>query len=302
MARQSIADQGCRRAVTIASWAVGYVALGTGDLATAEQELSDALAIGEESGAIELILPPLWGLAEAALLADAPDLAAARCHEAFERARAIGERALLTPFVVTGIRAEQAAGRPAKAEAWLAACVEHLSSIPVVAQPALDHGRGLVALAAGATGVARQALEAAIDGWSKQGRAWETAWARLDLANCLTRSNRYADALVLAVDARAVASRLDSRPLADRADALQRMARGHVSIDEPWRPLTAREYAVARLVTEGLTNAEIATELSIASKTASSHVEHILAKLGASRRAEIAAWASAVEHAPSRRP
>ena len=96
----------------------------------------------------------------------------------------------------------------------------------------------------------------------------------------------------------AVASRLDSRPLADRADALHRMARGHVADDEPWRPLTAREFAVARLISEGLTNAEIASELSIASKTASSHVEHILAKLGASRRAEIAAWTSTVERAP----
>jgi DNA-binding CsgD family transcriptional regulator len=78
------------------------------------------------------------------------------------------------------------------------------------------------------------------------------------------------------------------------------MARGHVAVDEPWRPLTAREFAVARLITAGLTNAEIASELSIASKTASSHVEHILAKLGASRRAEIAAWASSVERSPGR--
>jgi DNA-binding NarL/FixJ family response regulator len=72
------------------------------------------------------------------------------------------------------------------------------------------------------------------------------------------------------------------------------MARGHAPDDEPWRPLTSREFEVARLVTEGLTNAEIASELAIAPKTASSHVEHILAKLGASRRAEIAAWATAV--------
>jgi DNA-binding CsgD family transcriptional regulator len=143
--------------------------------------------------------------------------------------------------------------------------------------------------------VARQALEAAIDGWDERGRIWEATWARLDLASCLTRVNQFADAVALVVDAREVASRLESRPLADRADALQRLARGHVSLEEPWRPLTAREFAVARLVTAGMTNAEIAGELSIASKTASSHVEHILAKLGASRRAEIAAWASAVE-------
>jgi DNA-binding CsgD family transcriptional regulator len=133
-------------------------------------------------------------------------------------------------------------------------------------------------------------LEAAIDGWDERGRIWEATWARLDLANCLARQNRFSDAVELAVEARAVASRLDSKPLADRADALHRLARGHVSVDEPWRPLTAREFAVARLVAEGLTNPEIAAELSIASRTASSHVEHILAKLGASRRAEIASW------------
>ena len=76
------------------------------------------------------------------------------------------------------------------------------------------------------------------------------------------------------------------------------MARGRVSVEEPWRPLTAREFAVARLVSEGYTNAEIADSLGIAPKTASSHVEHILAKLGASRRAEIATWASTVERSP----
>src|SRR5207344_1546372 len=136
-----------------------------------------------------------------------------------ERARAVGERALLAPFVVTGVRAEQAAGRPAEAEAWLEACTRLLAPIPTLASPALDHGRGLVALAAGATGVARQALASAISGWDGGERIWEATWARLDLATCLTRLNRFGDALVLAVEARAVASRLDSRPLADRADS-----------------------------------------------------------------------------------
>ena len=288
--RQMIADHGCRRAAAMARWAVGFVALGRGDDDTADEDLLAALSVGEESGAIDLILPPLWGLAEAALLANRPEQAAGHCHVALEQARKAGERALLAPFVVTGVRAEQAAGRPDAAEGWLAASAEHLSAMPQVARPALEHARGLVALAAGATGVARHELEAAVEGWDERGRVWEATWARLDLASCLTRLNRFADAAGLAAEARATASRLDSRPLADRADVLHRMAHGHVSVDEPWRPLTAREFAVARLIAEGLTNAEIATELSIASRTASSHVEHILAKLGASRRTEIASW------------
>ena len=299
-ARQTVADHGCRRAAAMARWTVGYVALGRGDLAAAEAELTAALTVGEASGAIDLVLPPLWGLAEAALLSDAPGRAAMHCHDALERAFAVGERALLAPFVVTGVRAEQAAGRPADAEAWVADCAGHLAGMPAVARPALDHGRGLVALAAGATGVARQALEAAIDGWDERGRAWEATWARLDLASCLARQNRFADAMVRATEARDMAMRLGSRALEERAETLQRMARGHVSEDEPWRPLTAREFDVAKLIMSGMTNAEIAGELSIAPKTASSHVEHILAKLGASRRTEIAAWARAVERAPAR--
>ena len=107
----------------------------------------------------------------------------------------------------------------------------------------------------------------------------------------MIRSNRFADALPLVVEVRTLASRLDSRPLADRADALQRMARGHVAADEPWRPLTAREFAVARLVSEGRTNAEIADSLGIAPKTASSHVEHIYAKIEATNRAQASLYA-----------
>ena len=201
---------------------------------------------------------------------------------------------LLTPFVVTGVRAAQGAGRPAEAASWLEACVAQLDPIRDVAGAALDHGRGLVALADGSTGIARVALEAAVDGWDGHGRVWEATGARLDLAHCLIRTNRFAEAVDMATAARTRAERLASPALAERAETLLRMARGHASDDEPWRPLTAREFEVARLIGEGMTNAEIADSLGIAPKTASSHVEHILAKLGASRRAEIATWASQV--------
>ena len=164
-----------------------------------------------------------------------------------------------------------------------------------MAEPALHHGRGLVALAAGSTGIARQELDAAVRGWDTCGRVWEATWARLDLASCLTRMNRFAEAVDAAAAARTVAAQLGSDPLAERAEALLRMARGRVAVDEPWRPLPPANSRWPGSSSDGLTNAEIATELGIAPKTASSHVEHILAKLGAARRAEIAAWASRVE-------
>ncbi|MEV0091385.1 LuxR C-terminal-related transcriptional regulator [Streptomyces sp. NPDC050738] len=55
--------------------------------------------------------------------------------------------------------------------------------------------------------------------------------------------------------------------------------------------LTRREREVAALVAQGMTNREIAERLVISKRTADAHVEHILAKLGFSSRAQIAALA-----------
>ena len=59
----------------MAHWALGYVAMTRGDLDVATAELAEALDFGESSEEIELILPPLWGLAEVALQAGEPDRA-----------------------------------------------------------------------------------------------------------------------------------------------------------------------------------------------------------------------------------
>ena len=55
-------------------------------------------------------------------------------------------------------------------------------------------------------------------------------------------------------------------------------------------PLSPRELEIADLVGQGMTNAEIAERLVISRRTVESHVDHIKAKLGFSRRARIVAW------------
>ncbi|WP_246365519.1 LuxR C-terminal-related transcriptional regulator [Nonomuraea rhodomycinica] len=55
-------------------------------------------------------------------------------------------------------------------------------------------------------------------------------------------------------------------------------------------PLTRRETEIARLVAQGLTNKEIATALVISQRTAESHIEHIMSKLGFHSRAQVAVW------------
>ena len=54
--------------------------------------------------------------------------------------------------------------------------------------------------------------------------------------------------------------------------------------------LTRREYEVAALVARGLTNRQIAAELTISERTADGHVGNILARLGFSTRAQVAVW------------
>jgi CRP-like cAMP-binding protein len=58
-------------------------------------------------------------------------------------------------------------------------------------------------------------------------------------------------------------------------------------------PLSPREREVAVLIAQGLTNREIAAGLVVTERTAATHVEHILNKLGLRSRAQVAVWAVA---------
>jgi DNA-binding NarL/FixJ family response regulator len=55
--------------------------------------------------------------------------------------------------------------------------------------------------------------------------------------------------------------------------------------------LTAREFEILTLLSDGLTTPEIARELVISRKTVGTHIEHILIKLGVHSRAEAVALA-----------
>jgi DNA-binding NarL/FixJ family response regulator len=73
------------------------------------------------------------------------------------------------------------------------------------------------------------------------------------------------------------------------------------STDEPTGILTRREREVAAFVVRGLTNRQVAQELSISERTAANHVAKILKKLGLSSRTQIANWATETQpYAPER--
>ncbi|WP_142212820.1 LuxR C-terminal-related transcriptional regulator [Streptomyces sp. SLBN-118] len=59
-----------------------------------------------------------------------------------------------------------------------------------------------------------------------------------------------------------------------------------------WASLTVREREVAELVSQGMTNRDVAARLVISTRTAEGHVMRILGKLGLASRAQLAAWAA----------
>ena len=150
---------------------------------------------------------------------------------------------------------------------------------------------GIAAASAGRLDDAVRELQLAVAANDAAGTPPFAALARFELAKVLARRRRPGDvgeALALAASASAAAGRLGMAPLRRAADALAASLRG----DAPG-PLTRRESEVAAHLADGLTNKQIAALLHISERTAESHVQHILTKLGFTNRAQIATWAAA---------
>jgi DNA-binding CsgD family transcriptional regulator len=280
-----------------AQYVLGFLAMGRTDWSAAYELLREALAQGEQMAELQHLSPPLWGLAEAARCQGDYDTALTLCERGYRASAGVTNAAYLFPYVLTGVRAYLALGDVDAAENWLSrvGAVLTVRAIPGTLH-AIDHGRGLVLLARGEVSAAHQALESASESWQARRRFWEGTWARLDLAEVAARARRRGEAGVLLDEARIIAATVGATTVVDAADQLA-ASFGRGLKAEPWYPLSAREFEVAQLVAAGLTNRQIAEQLVLAPKTISAHITHILTKLGAARRAEIAAWCATVRQA-----
>jgi DNA-binding CsgD family transcriptional regulator len=291
-AQRALADGGGAVTTRItALYVLGYVALDRDARELAHERLEEALALAERMNELQRVSPALWGLAELAWREGDAQLSIDLTERGFAQSARVKDAAYLFPFVVTGVRARLERGDVAAAREWLARTSQVIGSRAIPGTlPALDHAEGLVHLAEGHTGQARDALERASAGWSALGRFGDATQALVDLARCASRSRRPVDAADLLAQAR---SQSDTRGVVLPA-VLLAAASSAERDREIYDPLSSREYEVARLIAEGLTNREIAVRLTIAPKTVSAHVEHVLTKLNVARRAEIAAWVSRI--------
>jgi DNA-binding CsgD family transcriptional regulator len=128
------------------------------------------------------------------------------------------------------------------------------------------------------------------------GAVYEQAICRWHEAEALLAADTEAAAALEA--AHAVAVRLGAIPLRDAVRDLAHRARVELAGVEPAAPartvtdpLTDRERDVLERVALGRTNRQVGEELYISEKTVSVHLSRVMAKLGASRRAEAVAIA-----------
>jgi DNA-binding CsgD family transcriptional regulator len=209
------------------------------------------------------------------------------------------------------------AAAPARGEAWMLALAPDVAR---VALAALEHellGRvaaqvGAVeapqecaaaptaALTAGMAAGAPEPIEQAARAFDASGNAFAAAQAWEEYASLVAAGGDRA-AAVAAME-RALRTYDCAGASADRGRLLSRLRtfgvrRGprspHATASTGWAALTPTERRIAGLVREGRTNPEIAAQLYVSPRTVQTHVSHILAKLGARSRVEVAATAPA---------
>ena len=293
-----------------------------GEAAEAADRLEAAARLAGDDPDPDLAAYVALANAEAALLSGLP-------AEALEAANA-GRRALEgsddagSEIPLLAVAAEAAAEQAADATAQRD--TERAAGLAAVAAELATRARALAArsptpsaraLADRAEAeAARAAGEPAIDAWwialvsaDEADLPFAAAIARVRYAEAVLVARAPREPAVTAIrSARETAERLGALPLLERILELARRARvetgdvvpaasaagaGPVAAQpRPATTLSDRELEVLRLVALGRSNGQIADELFITRKTASTHVTHILDKLGVSSRLEAAMTAS----------
>jgi DNA-binding NarL/FixJ family response regulator len=164
-----------------------------------------------------------------------------------------------------------------------------LGTTPLAASVAAAEGTLLQHRGDAAGAVSR--LEAAAAGYEQSGAPFETARARLDLAQALAATGEVAGAGREARQAletfRALGAERDVRRAQESIETFDRGGgkRGKGQ-------LTGRQVEVLRLVAQGLSNPDIAARLHLSDHTVKRHVANLLTKLGLPSRAAAAAYAA----------
>jgi ATP/maltotriose-dependent transcriptional regulator MalT len=208
----------------------------------------------------------------------------------------VQNRTLRAAPVEVMVRATAAAGDADAAASHLLelhAIADALGTAPLRAS--VIRAEGLVAEASGEHENARERLEDAVELYAASGASFELERARLELARVLATLRREEAAVRAVTPALAHLDEIGATAEAARARkllanlgaaAMPRRAGGRDQL------LTPRELEVLRLVSDGLTDAQIAARLVLSKHTVHRHLQNAYARLGCSSRASAVAKAN----------
>jgi DNA-binding CsgD family transcriptional regulator/tetratricopeptide (TPR) repeat protein len=259
-------------------------------LATGEWDDVEAAAQEAVAGQPTMASPALTALARLAVRRGRAD-ADALLTRAWTVAEGIGELLRTGPVVTARAEAAWLRGEATDGLAgWYAQARRH-GSRAIRAELACWHARA--GGAADEDGDHPYALLAS-GRWREAAQAWQAAGMPYERALALADSPDPADLLT----ALGILDRLGAEPLARivrgrlRERGVSRIPRGPAAATRGHPAgLTGRQAEVARLLADGLSNAEIAQRLVLSVRTVDNHVAAVLDKLGARNRREVTARA-----------
>jgi LuxR family maltose regulon positive regulatory protein len=270
---------------------VGAPLVGLAELRRRQGRLEEAVRLLDRAGA-----GPAAQVCRARLALDRGETArAVELAERFLRQLSADRRLDRAPGLELLVQARTARGELEEAGSALQALRE-LGGI-VGTEPlrgSVEFAEGVLAAASGEHERARRLLEDAIDRFERGGGPFEEALARIELASTLLALGRAADAEREVEIAVKGLDELGAEHEARRAQRLLQRAVRCADATSPLPELTPREREVLRLVTEGLTNRQIADCLVISEHTVHRHVTNLLRKLDLPSRTAAAALAAGV--------
>jgi ATP/maltotriose-dependent transcriptional regulator MalT len=198
----------------------------------------------------------------------------------------VADHPALLPWRLLESEAHLAQGRVNRAGSVL----DYVAQRPAGTQPVeAEYGRLRAKIRQASGAESLTLLADALDRALPDGDAFAVARLQLDLGRAQLAAGRANDARTPLTAARRRIAELSARPLLDECDIA--LAECGVAADPVARPafdaLTRREEVVARLVTRGMTNREIAAELYVTTKTIEYHVGNIFTKLGITTRRDL---------------
>ena len=153
---------------------------------------------------------------------------------------------------------------------------------------------GELATATGDLDRAQAHLTAALETFQACHARYETALSELALAALQGAAGEFEAASATLAASRSTLEQLAAAPALGRAQAIQESLRRQFALVQPSYNLSKREQEVLRLVAAGLTDAEVAAQLSISYRTVTTHLSSIFNKLGVNSR--VLATRFAIEH------